>query len=105
MLHVIGAPCTDVMDRSCMQECPADAIYVGTRRAYINPDECIGCADCMLVCPAGAIKPAGSLPPEWSPFQDAAAALFRRLGPTQGGSLATEPVPDPPELDLMSQPR
>lgn len=104
MLHVIGAPCTDVMDRSCMDECPADAIYAGRRQLYINPQECIGCGDCALVCPTAAIRPVASLPAEWEPHREAAAALFRDLGPTEGGSLAAEPVPDPPLPDPPMRP-
>lgn len=100
MLHVIGAPCTDVMDRACMDECPADAIYPGVRRAFINPEECIGCGDCALVCPVSAIKPLSSMPEAWQPFRQAAERVFRELGPTEGGSLATTLIPDPDDLPL-----
>ena len=31
MLYVIAAACIDVMDRSCMEECPVDCIYEGGR--------------------------------------------------------------------------
>jgi Fe-S-cluster-containing hydrogenase component 2 len=100
MIYVIGAPCTDVMDRACMDECPADAIYAGNRQAFINPAECIGCGDCVLACPSAAIKPASALPGDWEPYREAAAGIFREIGPTAGGSRRSEPVPDPP-ADLV----
>jgi NAD-dependent dihydropyrimidine dehydrogenase PreA subunit len=52
---VIGSPCIDVMDRSCIEECPVDCIYVGQRKLYINPDECIDCGACLPTCPVEAI--------------------------------------------------
>jgi len=97
MTFVIGQPCTDVMDRSCMEECPADAIYPGNNQLFINPAECIDCGLCVQVCPSGAIK-SGSLPPDWEPYREAADEVFQRLAPTEGGSTQTEPVPDPQTL-------
>ncbi|REX62463.1 ferredoxin family protein, partial [Mycobacterium tuberculosis] len=38
MTYVIGSECVDVMDKSCVQECPVDCIYEGARMLYINPD-------------------------------------------------------------------
>jgi Fe-S-cluster-containing hydrogenase component 2 len=96
VIYVIGAPCIDVMDRACMDECPADAIYAGTRQAFIHPGECIGCGDCVMACPSGAIKPANALPDEWVPFRQAAEHVFAELGATAGGSAHADPVPDPP---------
>ncbi|MYS85135.1 ferredoxin [Embleya scabrispora] len=55
MAYVIGAACIDVMDRSCMEECPVDCIYEGDRKLYIHPDECIDCGACELACPTEAI--------------------------------------------------
>jgi NAD-dependent dihydropyrimidine dehydrogenase PreA subunit len=48
--YVIGRACVDVMDKSCMQECPVDCIYEGVRSLYINPDECLDCGACKLIC-------------------------------------------------------
>lgn len=41
MTYVIGQPCVDVKDRSCIEKCPVDCIYEGGRSLYIHPDECV----------------------------------------------------------------
>jgi NAD-dependent dihydropyrimidine dehydrogenase PreA subunit len=56
MPYVIAAACIDVMDRSCVDECPVDCIYEGGRKLYINPVECIDCGACEPVCPVEAIS-------------------------------------------------
>ncbi len=53
---MIGSACIDVMDKSCVAECPADCIYEGARTLYINPDECVDCGACKLVCRVEAIE-------------------------------------------------
>lgn len=55
MPYAIGAACIDVMDRSCLEECPVDCIYKGNRKLYIHPRECIDCGACEAVCPVEAI--------------------------------------------------
>ncbi|GAA2446262.1 ferredoxin family protein [Actinomadura vinacea] len=55
MAYVIGPACTDIMDRSCVEECPIDCIYEGERKLYINPVECIDCGACETACPEQAI--------------------------------------------------
>jgi NAD-dependent dihydropyrimidine dehydrogenase PreA subunit len=56
MPYVIASPCIDVMDRSCIEECPVDCIYEGERKLYINPTECIDCGACEPACPVEAIS-------------------------------------------------
>ncbi|MGW0196518.1 ferredoxin [Nonomuraea sp. NPDC003201] len=56
MPYVIAEPCIDVMDKSCVEECPVDCIYEGDRKLYINPKECIDCGACEPVCPVEAIS-------------------------------------------------
>jgi NAD-dependent dihydropyrimidine dehydrogenase PreA subunit len=56
MPYVIASPCIDVMDKSCIEECPVDCIYEGARKLYINPKECIDCGACEPVCPVEAIS-------------------------------------------------
>ncbi|GAA0526357.1 ferredoxin family protein [Paractinoplanes ferrugineus] len=55
MAYVIGKDCVDVNDRACMDVCPVDCIYVGDRKSYINPAECIDCGACEVECPVEAI--------------------------------------------------
>ncbi|GAA4559352.1 indolepyruvate ferredoxin oxidoreductase subunit alpha [Pseudonocardia xishanensis] len=55
MTFVIGSACIDVLDKSCMEVCPVDCIYVGARKAYIDAAECIDCSACLGVCPADAV--------------------------------------------------
>jgi NAD-dependent dihydropyrimidine dehydrogenase PreA subunit len=55
MAYVIGEACVDVMDRSCIEECPVDCIYEGGRKLYIHPTECIDCGACEVACPTEAI--------------------------------------------------
>jgi NAD-dependent dihydropyrimidine dehydrogenase PreA subunit len=53
--YFIAEPCIDVMDKSCIEECPVDCIYEGDRKLYINPVECIDCGACEPACPETAI--------------------------------------------------
>jgi NAD-dependent dihydropyrimidine dehydrogenase PreA subunit len=53
--YVIAEACVDVMDRSCVDECPVDCIYEGATKLYVNPRECIDCGACEPVCPVEAI--------------------------------------------------
>jgi Fe-S-cluster-containing hydrogenase component 2 len=55
MTYVIGANCIDEIDRSCIEVCPVDCIYVGDRKSYINSNECIDCGACEVECPVDAI--------------------------------------------------
>ncbi|KQU56739.1 indolepyruvate ferredoxin oxidoreductase subunit alpha [Rhodococcus sp. NPDC078407] len=55
MSYVIGINCIDQLDRSCIEVCPVDCIYIGDRRSYINPNECIDCGACEVECPVDAV--------------------------------------------------
>jgi len=41
--------------KTCVKNCPADAITIG-KLSRINSKKCIGCAACIAVCPVGAIS-------------------------------------------------
>ena len=50
--HIIAEPSIDVLDRGCMEVCPADCIDEGPRAPYTQPHEC-GARE--PVCSVGAI--------------------------------------------------
>ena len=81
MTYVIGSACVDVMDKACVQECPADCIYEGARSLYINPDECVDCGACRLVCHVEAIEWETDLPDDERWHIDDNAAFFQTVLP------------------------
>ncbi|MFP4498300.1 MAG: DUF362 domain-containing protein [Vulcanimicrobiota bacterium] len=42
--------------RKCEEWCPKDAISENEGKAWIDPDKCIGCGECLAVCRFGAVK-------------------------------------------------
>jgi NAD-dependent dihydropyrimidine dehydrogenase PreA subunit len=94
--YVIAEPCIDIMDMSCVDECPVDCIYVGDRKLYINPKECIDCGACEPVCPVEAIAQDRRVKPEFVAFVADGARFFHEPLPGRdeplgapGGSHAT----------------
>jgi len=73
MTYVIGAPCIDVLDRACVEECPVDCIYEGARTLYINPVEAIFYED--------------DLPSAFGPFLADNAAFFDEALPGRSAPL------------------
>jgi NAD-dependent dihydropyrimidine dehydrogenase PreA subunit len=80
MTYVIGSACVDVMDKSCVQECPVDCIYEGARSLYINPEECVDCGACKSICRLDAIYYETDLPVDQRQhLADNAAFFFTAL--------------------------
>jgi NAD-dependent dihydropyrimidine dehydrogenase PreA subunit len=95
----IGADCLDVQDRSCVEECPVDCIYEGSRKMYINPRECIDCGACEAVCPVSAIGSDLRMDDTQRTWRDDNAAFFNELLPgrseplmSPGGAAGVGPV-------------
>ena len=86
MTYVIGKPCVDVMDRSCVEECPVDCIYEGERALYIHPDECVDCGACEPVCPVEAIFYEDDVPGEFKEYYDVNVTFFDGIGSPGGAS-------------------
>ena len=76
MTYVIGEPCIDVKDRSCVDVCPVDCIHEVDRMLVIDPDECIDCGACEPECPVEAIYPLEALPQKWQEFEPINAAIL-----------------------------
>lgn len=76
MTYVIAQPCVDVKDKACIEECPVDCIYEGSRSLYIHPDECVDCGACEPVCPVEAIFYEDDTPEEWKDYYKANVEFF-----------------------------
>jgi len=90
MTYVIGSACRDIVDKSCVQECPADCIYEGARAMYINPNECVDCGACRLACRVDAIYYESDLPDEELVHLEDNAAFFSVILPGRDA-----PIGDP----------
>ena len=86
MTYIIAQPCVDVLDKSCIEECPVDCIYEGERMLYIHPDECVDCGACEPVCPVEAIFYEDDVPDQWKDFYKANVEFFSDLGSPGGAS-------------------
>src|SRR5487761_1168235 len=84
---VIGDPCIDVNDLSCVDECPVDCIYEGKRKLYIHPAECIDCGACEPVCPVEAIAPDRKIAPEQAAHMADNARFFAEALPGRDAPL------------------
>jgi NAD-dependent dihydropyrimidine dehydrogenase PreA subunit len=95
MTYVIAAPCVDVLDKSCIEECPVDCIYEGDRMMYIHPDECVDCGACEPVCPVEAIFYEDDLPDPLKDYVTVNADFFAELGSPGGASKVGKTSHDP----------
>lgn len=78
MPYVITELCT--LDGSCVEVCPVACIHTqpGAQQYYIDPDVCIECEQCQIVCPVEAIAVDWKLPDEHLPSIEVNAAFFRK---------------------------
>jgi ferredoxin len=78
MPYVITSLCTN--DGSCVEVCPVACIHTtpGAPQFYIDPDVCIDCEQCEIVCPVDAIFKDIDIPAEHAASVDVNAAFFRQ---------------------------
>jgi NAD-dependent dihydropyrimidine dehydrogenase PreA subunit len=84
--YIITQACVDLLDKTCIGECPVDCIYEGERMLYIHPDECVDCGACEPVCPVDAIFFEADLPGEWQDYHRVNTEFFTHLGSPGGAS-------------------
>lgn len=53
----VSAPigCHHCLDAPCVKSCPTGCLYSDGSRVGIRKERCIGCQNCVLACPFGAI--------------------------------------------------
>jgi uncharacterized protein GlcG (DUF336 family)/NAD-dependent dihydropyrimidine dehydrogenase PreA subunit len=95
MTYVITEPCIGEKNGACVDVCPAACIHTtpDAPQNYIDPDVCIECEQCVLVCPVNAIFLDREVPAEWTPYIDVNADFFhshkpaRALGADEAGRM------------------
>src|SRR5919201_1175965 len=80
MTYVIAEPCIGEKNGACVDVCPAGCIHTtpDAPQNYIDPDVCIECEQCVLVCPVNAVFLDRELPAEWQRFIQINAEFFTR---------------------------
>jgi len=78
MPYIITSLCTN--DGACVDVCPVACIHTtpGAPQFYIDPEVCIDCEQCEIVCPVDAIFKDVDIPPEHAGFIEVNAAFFRK---------------------------
>jgi uncharacterized protein GlcG (DUF336 family)/NAD-dependent dihydropyrimidine dehydrogenase PreA subunit len=81
MPYVITGLCT--RDGACVDVCPVACIHTtpDAPQFYVDPDICIECEQCKIVCPVEAIFLDTELPPQWQPSAEVNAAFFQENKP------------------------
>jgi len=76
--YVITRLCTN--DGACVEVCPVACIHTrpGAPQFYIDPDVCIDCEQCEIVCPVDAIFKDVDVPAEHAGSIDVNASFFRQ---------------------------
>src|ERR1051326_5708376 len=78
MTYVITEPCVGEKNGACVDVCPAGCIHTtpDAPQNYIDPDVCIECEQCVLVCPVNAVYLDTEIPAEWQRFVAVNAEFF-----------------------------
>jgi uncharacterized protein GlcG (DUF336 family)/NAD-dependent dihydropyrimidine dehydrogenase PreA subunit len=86
--YVITEACIGVKDATCVDVCPAACIHTTPEEPqyYIDPDVCIACEQCVLVCPVNAIFLDDELPEHFQHYLEINARFF------QDNKAAAEPL-------------
>ena len=87
MPYIITGLCTN--DGACVDVCPVACIHTkpGAPQFYIDPEVCIDCEQCEIVCPVDAIFKDVDIPAEHRDSIEVNAAFFRQ------NKAAVGPVP------------
>ena len=78
MPYIITSLCTN--DGACVEVCPVACIHTkpGAPQFYVDPEVCIDCEQCEIVCPVDAIFKDVDIPAEHAASIEVNAAFFRR---------------------------
>jgi ferredoxin--NADP+ reductase len=76
--YIITNLCTN--DGACVEVCPVACIHTkpGAPQFYIDPEVCIDCEQCEIVCPVDAIFKDIDIPAQYTDYIEVNAAFFRQ---------------------------
>jgi uncharacterized protein GlcG (DUF336 family)/NAD-dependent dihydropyrimidine dehydrogenase PreA subunit len=82
--YVITEACIGVKDATCVEVCPAACIHTTPEapQYYIDPDVCIACEQCVIVCPVNAIFLDDDVPAHLQEYIEVNARFFRDVKET-----------------------
>jgi NAD-dependent dihydropyrimidine dehydrogenase PreA subunit/uncharacterized protein GlcG (DUF336 family) len=85
MTYIIAEPCIDEKNGACVDVCPAACIHTtpDSPQNYIDPDVCIECEQCVLVCPVDAVFLDSEVPEQWQNYIQINADFFKENKPAQ----------------------
>ena len=77
MPYVITTLCTN--DGACVEVCPVACIHTtpGASQFYIDPEVCIDCEQCEIVCPVDAIFKDIDIPAQYTDYIEIGRASCR----------------------------
>src|SRR4030081_3665956 len=83
--YVITEACSGEKNGACVDVCPAACIHTtpDAPQNYIDPEICIECEQCVLVCPVNAVFLDVDVPDEWKPYVAVNADFSRQNKPPQ----------------------
>ena len=70
MAYVVVEPCINCKYTECAAVCPTDCFHEGENFVVINPDLCIDCAACEIICPTKAVFREDEVPDQWVEYID-----------------------------------
>ena len=78
MPYIITNLCTN--DGACVEVCPVACIHTkpGAPQFYVDPEVCIDCEQCEIVCPVDAIFKDVDIPAQYTYAIEVNAAFFRQ---------------------------
>ena len=56
----VAMTCRQCNNAPCVASCPTEALVFSQQSIQLREEKCIGCKNCMLACPFGAIEPAAA---------------------------------------------
>lgn len=97
MTCVVTERCIGCRYGECIAACPVDAFRVGKNFVVIDPQVCVNCTTCTLVCPVGAIVPTYELPRDQKHMAEENARLAKIYERADG---PVTPLPDADSLAM-----